>query len=65
MRLSVNQINQIHTGLQEYPDTTLVVLRPDSDFGSSVFADYYKNVKIVTLKRELLGTIEITETGIW
>jgi hypothetical protein len=65
MRLSVNQINQIHTVLQEYPDTTLVVLRPDSDFGSAVFADYYKHTKLTTLTRELLGTIEITETGTW
>jgi hypothetical protein len=65
MRLSVNQINQIHTGLQEYPDTTLVVLRPDSDFRSSVFADYYKHTKLMALTRELLGTIEITETGVW
>jgi hypothetical protein len=63
MRLSVIQINQIHTALQEYPDTTLVVLRPDSDFGPFEFADYYKNTVPTTLKRELLGTIEITDVG--
>jgi hypothetical protein len=65
MILSVEQIKQLHTMLQEYPKTDYVVIRSEgngSGIGPSEFADFYDGD---LLKPQLLGTIEITEVGFW
>jgi hypothetical protein len=68
MMLSAEQINQLHTGLQEYPTATEVVIRSEvngSGIGPSEFADYYYSKLFPISKLELLGTIEITDVGLW
>lgn len=68
MMLSAEQIKQLHTGLQEYPTTTYVTIREEvngSGIGPSEFADYYYCKLFPITKPELLGTIEITDVGMW
>lgn len=68
MLLSVEQIKQIYTGLQEYPTATEVVVRSEvngSGIGPSDFVDYYKSKLLSRNKPELLGTIEITDVELW
>lgn len=68
MMLSVQQINQIHAGLQEYPTATEVVIRSEtngSGIGPSDFVDYYKSPPLPISKPTLLGTLEITDYGMW
>lgn len=68
MLLSAEQIKQLYIGLQEYPTATQVILREEvngSGIGPSEFADYYKHKPFNINKRELLGTIEITDVGLW
>lgn len=67
MELSVEQINQIYVGLQEYPTATQVAIRSEvngTGLGPSEFVDYYEKKKFA-YKGELLGTIEITDEGMW
>jgi hypothetical protein len=65
MLISTQQIKQIHTMLQEYPTTTHVVIKTEdngSGIGPSQFVDFYAgNV----FKHTLLGTLEITDVGLW
>lgn len=67
MLLSVEQIKQLYVGLQEYPSATYVGIRSEtngSGIGPSDFADFYES-KSFFKKPELLGTIEITDVGMW
>jgi len=67
MLLSKTQINQIHTMLQEYPTANLVAIRSEvngSGIGPSDFVDYYEDLGMPP-KRKLLGTVEITDYGMW
>ena len=68
MLLSTKQIKQMHTLLQEYPTASLVAIRSEingSGIGPSEFADFYEERAGLFFKRKLLGTIEITDVGLW
>jgi hypothetical protein len=68
MLISVTQLNQLHTNLQEYPTATEVVIRSEtngSGIGPSEFADYYETARFPFAKPKLLGTVEITDYGLW
>lgn len=65
MLISADQIKQLYAMLQEYPKTGHVVIRSEangSGIGRSEFADFYDGN---LFKPKLLGTIEITDVGLW
>ena len=67
MLLSAEQIKQLYKMLQEYPTTSHVELRSEingSGIGPSEFADYYEQ-KSFLHEPKLLGTVEITDVGMW
>jgi hypothetical protein len=67
MLISAEQIKQLYSMLQEYPTTDYVHIRSENNgsyIGTSDFADYYEQ-KSVLEKSKLLGTIEITDEGLW
>lgn len=67
MILSAKQISQLYAMLQEYPTTDHVGIRSEingSGIGPSDFADYYEQ-KSFMKKPKLLGTVEITDVGMW
>jgi hypothetical protein len=67
MLLSAEQIKQLYKMLQEYPTTSYVEIRSEnngSGIGPSEFADYYEQ-KSLLHKSKLLGTVEITDVGLW
>jgi hypothetical protein len=65
MLISADQLKQLYAMLQEYPKTDHVVIRSEnneSGIGPSDFADFYDGT---LFKPKLLGTIEITDVGLW
>jgi hypothetical protein len=67
MLLSAEQIKQLYKLLQEYPTTSHVGIRYEtngSGIGPSEFADYYEQKSFLN-KPKLLGTVEITDVGVW
>ena len=67
MWLSVKQVKQIYTLLQEYPSATLVEFRSGGvgwSIGLSDFVDYYEEGTGLLGKPKLLGTVEITDVKV-
>jgi len=65
MIITTKQLKQLYALLQEYPNTDHVIIRSEengSGIGPSQFAYFYDET---LFKPKLLGTIEITDVGLW
>jgi hypothetical protein len=66
MLLTVEQVRQLVTLLQEYPETTHISIYDQingSGIGPDTFAKYIKWSKFK--KPNELGVVDITDTGTW
>lgn len=65
MLFTTEQINQVHTLLQEYPEANYVVIE-DVENGSGIGpTTYAKFMKYGLRKATLLGTVDITDVSTW